>query len=54
MQECRWKKLKKKNQVRYQKLLVWLKIYNYFRNMSHEFRLKNINETRKYFLKGTE
>ena len=24
--------------------LVWLKIYNYFKNMSQEFRLKNIDE----------
>ena len=30
--------------------MVQLKIYNYFKNMSQEFRLKNINETRNYVL----
>ena len=35
--------------------MVKLKIYNYFKNMveeniSQEFRLKNIDETRNYFL----
>ena len=33
-----------------------MEIYNYFKNMaeeniSHEFRLKNIDETRNYFYK---
>ena len=28
-----------------------MKIYNYFKNMSQEFRQKNMNETRNYFLK---
>ena len=46
--------LKVKNQLKYQKFLVELKIYNYFKNMaeekiSQEFRLKNIDETRNYF-----
>ena len=27
-----------------------MKIYNYFKNMNQEIRLKNINETRKNFL----
>ena len=27
-----------------------MKIYNYFRSKSQEFRLKNIDETRNYFL----
>ena len=27
-----------------------MKIYNYFKNTSQEFRLKNIDETRNYFL----
>ena len=45
--------LKKKNQLRYQKFLVYLKIYNYFKNMveeniSLEFKLKNIDEARNY------
>ena len=31
-----------------------MKISNYFKNMSHEFRLKNINETRNYFLEEIE
>ena len=35
--------------------MVWLKVYNYFKNLveeniSQEFRLKNINETRNYFI----
>ena len=34
--------------------LIWLKIYNYFKNMSQEFRLKNINVTRNYFLEEIE
>ena len=45
--------LKKKNRLRYQKFLVWLKICNYFRNtieenINQEFRLKYIDETRNY------
>ena len=41
----------KKIQLRYKKLLFWLKIYNYSKNMaeentSQEFRLKNIDETK--------
>ena len=28
-----------------------MKICNYFKNMSQEFRLKNTDETRNYFLK---
>ena len=36
-----------------------MKIYNYFKNMveekiSQEFRLKNLNETRNYFLQEIE
>ena len=27
-----------------------MKVYNYSKNMTQEFRLKNINETRNYFL----
>ena len=39
--------------------MVWLKIYNYFENVVEEniiqeFRLKNINETRNYFVEETE
>ena len=50
------KYLKKKNQLKYYKFLVYLKIYNYFKNIveeniSQELRLKNIDETRNYFLK---
>ena len=29
-------------------------MYHYFKNMSQEFRLKNINETRNYFLEKIE
>ena len=41
--------------MRYYKFLVKLKIYNCIQNIvekkiSEEFRLKNINETRNYFL----
>ena len=40
---------------KYLKFLVWLRIYNYFKNMveeniSQEFRLKNIDETKNYFI----
>ena len=47
--------LKKKNQLKYQKFLVYMKIYYYFKNMaeenlSQEFRLKNIDETRNYLI----
>ena len=53
------KKLKNKDQSRYYKFLVWLKIYNYFKNIaeeniSQEFRLKNMDETRNYFVKKIE
>ena len=39
--------------------MIWLKIYNYFKNIveenrSQEFRLKNIDETRNYFLEEIE
>ena len=34
--------------------MVWLKIYNYFKNISQGFRLKNINKTRNYFLEEIE
>ena len=43
------KYLKKKNQLKYEKLLDYLKTYNYFENMSQEFKLKNIDETINYF-----
>ena len=47
--------LKKKNQLTYQRFLVYLKIWNYFINMveenvSQEFILKNIDETRNYLI----
>ena len=52
------KYLKKKNQLKYEKLLVSLKIYNYFKmskeSISQEFRLKNMDETRNYFLEEVE
>ena len=48
------KYLKKMNQLRHSEFLVCLKIYNYFKNMSQEFRLKIINETRHYFLEEIE
>ena len=49
------KYLQKKIQLRYQKFLVYLEIYNYLKNLveeniSQEFRLKNIDKTRNYFL----
>ena len=49
------KYLNQKNRLRYLKFFVWLKIYNYFKNIcqkriSQEFRLKNIDEKRHYFL----
>ena len=31
------------------KILELIEIYNYFKNLSQEFRLKNIDETRNYF-----
>ena len=31
-----------------------MKIYKYFKNMSLEFRLKNVDETRSYFLEEME
>ena len=48
------KYLKKKNQLRYQKLLVELKIYDHFKNLAEEnisqqLRLKQIDNTRNYF-----
>ena len=36
------KYLKKKNQLRYGKFLLCMKIYNCFKNISQEFRFKNI------------
>ena len=45
MKKC----LKKNNQLRYKNFLVYLKIYNYFKNTSQEFRLNNINGTIDYF-----
>ena len=36
------KYLKKKNQLRYGKFFLYMKIYNCFKNISQEFRLKNI------------
>ena len=49
------KYLKKKNQLRYQKLLVELKIYDHFKNLAEEnisqqLRLKQIDNTRNYFI----
>ena len=51
--------LKKKNQLRYLKPLVYLKIYNYFKNIVEEnispkFKSKNIDKTRNYFLEEIE
>ena len=53
------KYLKKQDQLRFKKFLVSLKIYNYFKNMveeniSQEFRLKNLDKTRSYFLEEIE
>ena len=41
------------------KFFVWLKIYNYIKNMvaeniSPKFRLTNIDKIRKYFVEETE
>ena len=49
------KYLKKKNQQKYQKFLVSLKMYNYFKNMFNEnirqeSRLKNNDKTRNFFV----
>ena len=49
------KYLKKKSQLRYQKLQVELKIYDHCKNMaeeniSQELRLKQIDKTRNYFI----
>ena len=49
------KYLKKKNHLTYQKLLVYLKIHNFFKitteeNISKKFRLKNVDETKQYFI----
>ena len=30
--------------------MAYLKIYNYFKNMAQEFRLKNVDETSNYIL----
>ena len=35
-------------------LIEILKIYNYFKNMRQEFKLKNIDETRNYLLEEIE
>ena len=45
---------KEEGSIEILKFLVWLKIYNYFKNMSEEFRLKNIDETRNYLLEDIE
>ena len=50
---------KKKNQLSYYNILVYLKIYDYFKNMveehiSQEWRLKNVDETQNYFLEEVE
>ena len=42
--------LKKDNQLRYQKFLISLKMYNYFGILCQEFRFKIVDETRNYFL----
>ena len=39
--------LKKNNQLRYEKLSVWLKIYNYFQNISRKNKKKKKNKTKK-------
>ena len=46
---------KKKNQLKNQKFLAWLKIYNYFKTLEREnaslnFRLKKTDKTRNYYL----
>ena len=53
------KYLKKKNQLRYEKLLVYLKICHYFKtmteeNISPESRLKEIDKTTNYFINENE
>ena len=53
------KYLKRKNHLRYWKLFVYLKIYNYFKvmveeNISQWFRLKNTNEKRNDLLEEIE
>ena len=48
------KYLKKKNQLRYWRFLIKFKMYNYFKNMIWEIRLKRIDETKNYFLRNTE
>ena len=53
------KYLEKKNQLGYSKFLLYLKIYSKFENMvtenkSKEFRFKNIDETRNYFVEEIE
>ena len=34
--------------------MIWLKKQSYFKNISQEFTLKNIDETRNYFLEETK
>ena len=41
--------LTKKNQLRYWKVLVYLKIYHYFKKYKPRIILKDINEIRNYF-----
>ena len=53
------KYLKKKNQLRYCKFLVYSKTYNYFRNIvqrniNQAFWFKNIDERRNYFFEEIE
>ena len=48
------KYLRKKNQLRYKKFLIYLKIYICIKNMveeniSQEVKLKNTDETKEYF-----
>ena len=46
-------KINKENHLRFF-FFFKLKVYNYFRNISQEFILKNIYETRNFFLKEIE
>ena len=44
------REFKEEESIEILKILGILNLYNYFKNMSHEFRLKNIDEIRKYFV----
>ena len=51
--------LKKKNQLSYYNIFVYLKIYDYLKSIveeqkSQEYRLKNVDETQNCFLKEVE